>query len=77
MHWITIIPEILSHEPLHERCGGQMDFQGTFKPGGSVERYKASLVAQGYNQVSGIDFHETFTPVINIKQYVLFYLVQS
>lgn len=31
---------------------------------GSVERFKAQLVAQGYTEVSGIDFDETFTPAI-------------
>ncbi|KAJ0534271.1 putative RNA-directed DNA polymerase [Helianthus annuus] len=37
-----------------------------YKPNGEIERYKAHLVAKGYTQLEGIDFHETFAPVAKL-----------
>lgn len=34
-------------------------------PDGSINKYKAKLVAKGFHQTIGFDYIETFSPVLN------------
>jgi len=34
---------------------------------GKIQRYKARLVAQGFSQQRGIDYNETYSPVVNFS----------
>jgi hypothetical protein len=41
-------------------------FKTKFQADGSIERHKARLVVKGYAQVEGLDYHDTFAPVLKL-----------
>ncbi len=44
-------------------------------PNGEVMKYKAHLVAQGFSQQEGIDYLETFTPVVKSASLRIFLVI--
>ena len=51
----------------HNIIGTKWIFRNKQDEGGIVVRNKARLVAQGYTQVEGIDFGETYSPLARLE----------
>ncbi|GJZ48148.1 ribonuclease H-like domain-containing protein, partial [Tanacetum coccineum] len=61
---------IITDFPANRKAiGNKWIFKIKYKASGDIDRYKAILVAKGFNQREGIDFDETFSPVV--KMYTL------
>jgi transposase InsO family protein len=54
--------ELVKLPPGRKAIGSQWVFKVKRNADGSVERYKARVVAQGFSQRLGVDFDETFAP---------------
>ncbi|GJU61238.1 RNA-directed DNA polymerase, eukaryota [Tanacetum coccineum] len=58
--------EIIDLPSNRNPIGSKWIFKVKYKANCEVERFKAKLVAKGFNQREGIDYEETFSPVVKI-----------
>ncbi|KAM2961779.1 hypothetical protein FF1_031321 [Malus domestica] len=56
--------ELVPSPPNRTIIGSKWVYKVKKNPDGSISRYKARLVAQGFSQEPGIDYSETFSPVV-------------
>ena len=48
----------------HHIVSNKWVYRVKYKADGTLDKYKARLVAKGFQQTAGVDFFETFSPVI-------------
>jgi hypothetical protein len=56
--------QLVDRPPGANVVSGKWVFKHKLNPDGSLERYKARWVVRGFTQRAGVDFGETFTPVV-------------
>jgi reverse transcriptase-like protein len=55
--------EVIPHPKGHKVVGNRWVFHIKCRPNGTIQKYKARLVAQGFIQVKNINYNETFAPI--------------
>ena len=59
---------LVPRPPSTNIVGSKWIFKTKFRPDGSVDKYKERLVARGFTQQYGIDYHDTFSPEQTLLQ---------
>ncbi|CAL1351957.1 unnamed protein product [Linum trigynum] len=56
--------DLVPRLPHYNVIGSRWVYKVKWLPDGSIERHKCRLVAKGFHQRAGVDYHETFSPVL-------------
>ncbi|XP_019055977.1 PREDICTED: uncharacterized protein LOC109115883 [Nelumbo nucifera] len=54
---------IVDLPPKKHAIGNKWVYRIKYKVDGTIERFKARLIAKGYTQIEGLYYHDTFAPI--------------
>jgi hypothetical protein len=58
--------KIVPHPADRKIIGSKWVFRIKRRPTGEIQKYKARIIAQGFTQIEGIDYDETFAPIAKL-----------
>jgi hypothetical protein len=61
------IYKIVPHPEGRKVVGSKWVFRIKHRPNGEIQKYKARIVAQGFMQIEGVNYNETFAPVTKLS----------